>query len=236
MTAPPTTYQSPLDRETSFDAAQCISTVVINTLSSIASVASSSPFGPAALACLAILSTVKNTKGNKEAFRELAKDACELVYAVVDKDSSDGKRSPQFEQQVKHLVFLRVLQSIEEFSKNRASKSIVRRIVMVPLDAEKIKKYRAELNHSLRVFDIQSHVSIRENVEEILKRIQEDQKAERAKAPRARSPPPGMAGIFVCGDTHNMRVSEFVGGDKVTNQTSYFNGIPWAGTPAAMFA
>jgi hypothetical protein len=110
---------------------------------------------------------------NKEAFAELARDACELVYAAfhrIQDATGPSAELPRWElqQDVGRLVALSslhstlartadcgvhsVLEEIKKFSEKRASKCIVCRLALVSVDAGRIEKYRGRLIHTLHVF------------------------------------------------------------------------------------
>ncbi|KAF7367136.1 hypothetical protein MSAN_00973300 [Mycena sanguinolenta] len=165
MTTSQMAHSSISDKDAPIDTMLGLSITVLTALSNVAV---SSPIAPAATICLGILTTASNAKGNNENFRELARDACELVYAVKCQGDSAQTRSPSFQKQVENLV--QVLEKIKKFSEKRAAKWFVLRLLTISLDADKIKKYRAELEQRLKVFNLQSNVSIREMVEEMLKR------------------------------------------------------------------
>ncbi|KAF7367138.1 hypothetical protein MSAN_00973500 [Mycena sanguinolenta] len=212
MTAHPSTSEP----DTPVDVILGISTTVLTALNSVAA---SSPIAPAVMICLAIVKTVDNAQANRQSFRELTRDVCELVYAVISQGDSERPRSPLFQRQVQDLI--QNLKEIEKFSTKRASKSFLHRFAMVSSDADRIKKYRAELEQRLRVFNLQANVSIREMVEEILKRQRD----------RPNNPPQSLAAastqtaIVVNGIANTIRNLEIVHGNRITNQTNFVHGI-----------
>ncbi|KAJ7240879.1 hypothetical protein B0H12DRAFT_51444 [Mycena haematopus] len=226
MTTSPIAHPSALETDTAIDVVVGISLTVFNALNSVAA---SSPFAPAASICLAILTTAGNAKGNKQNFRELARDACELVYAVISQGANgDSARSRIFQRQVDHLI--KVLKDIEKFSTKRASKGFVHRFVTVSPDEERIKNYRAQLEQRLKVFNLQSNVSIREMVEEILKRQKNQQAyANDPKLEPTATPGVAQSAILINGNANTVNMLEFVNGNKVTNQTNFVHGIPRPG-------
>ncbi|KAJ6471362.1 hypothetical protein C8R45DRAFT_1014114 [Mycena sanguinolenta] len=210
MTTSPIVYPSAFEKDTAIDVTFGISTTVLTTLNSVAQ---SSPVAPAATICLAILTIASNIKANKESFRGLARDSCELVYAVVCQ--GDEARSPSFQSQVDHLV--QVLDKIKKFSEKRAAKCFALRLLTICLDADKIKKYRAELEQRLKVFNLQSNVSIREMVEELLKR----QKNQQGHATNPTLESRIVQRSFVVnGGSNNFSGMTFVNGDQTINQTT----------------
>ncbi|KAJ6471389.1 hypothetical protein C8R45DRAFT_417405 [Mycena sanguinolenta] len=214
-----TAHSSTFGTDTPVEVILGISSTVLSALNSVAA---SSPVAPAVMICLAIVKTVDTAQANKQSFRELARDACELVYTVISRGGTERPRSELFQSQIKDLI--QTLKEIEKFSTKRASKSFLHRFTMVSSDTDRIKKYRAELEQRLKVFNLQSNVSIREMVEEILERQQ-------GRPGYANNPPPSFPGtagvqaaIILNGIANTVRNFEIVHGNKITNQTNFVHG------------
>ncbi|KAJ7188760.1 hypothetical protein C8R46DRAFT_1055701 [Mycena filopes] len=182
------------------DAAFDISTTVLATLTTAASFAPLPFLQEASILALAILSTVRGAKDNKESFKALANDACELVSAIIcvynDMEKDGLKPSENLKQRVDDLVNL--LQSINLWSQRHVAKSMVSRIIGLTTENNKIQQYRARLRQALDVFGLQSSITIHETVVQILTELRErdDTKGSQPSSPSSASPPPSSPHPF----------------------------------------
>ncbi|KAF7367129.1 hypothetical protein MSAN_00972600 [Mycena sanguinolenta] len=219
MNTTPRAHPSTLQPERPIDVILGLSTMILSTLNSVAA---SSPIAPAVTICLALYTAACNAKGNKQSFRDLARDACELVYAVISHGEGNQTRSPTFQSDVDRMI--QVLKQIEEFSTKRASRSFLYRFATVAFDAARIKKYRAELEQRLKVFNLQANVSIREMVEQILEQ-QQSRPLYVNGSPESPAAAPVQTAIVFNGSENIIGNVENVHGNKITTQTNYMPGI-----------
>ncbi|KAJ7772063.1 hypothetical protein DFH07DRAFT_803570 [Mycena maculata] len=157
------------------DTALDISSTVLATLTAASQYAPLPFLQEASFLALAILNTVKGAKDNKEAFKSLANDACELVSAIVcvynDMEKDGQKPSLGLKKRVDELISL--LKSINHFSQKHIARSTMYRMVRLSSENAKIQQYRGRLRQALDVFGLQSSISIHETVVEILKELRE---------------------------------------------------------------
>ncbi|KAJ7686574.1 hypothetical protein B0H17DRAFT_1204239 [Mycena rosella] len=157
--------------EATFD----ISATVLTTLTTAAQFAPLPFLQEASFLALAILNTVRGAKDNKEAFKSLANDACELVSAIIcvyNDMAKDGQQpSLNLKKRVDDLIIL--LQRINTFAAKHASKGAMYRMVRLTSQSGKILQYRARLRQALDVFGLQSTISIHETVVQILQELRE---------------------------------------------------------------
>ncbi|KAJ7647707.1 hypothetical protein FB45DRAFT_1052141 [Roridomyces roridus] len=156
-----------------------ISSTVLATLTAASAWAPLPFLQEASLLALTILNTVQAAKDNKEAFKSLANDACELVSAIIcvynDLEKEGVAPSPNLKKNVEDLINL--LKAINQFAVKHVGKGPMYRIVRMQSENQKISQYRAKLKQALTVFGIQSSISIHETVVQILKELRERDQA-----------------------------------------------------------
>ncbi|KAF7321856.1 hypothetical protein MKEN_00707500 [Mycena kentingensis (nom. inval.)] len=174
------------------------------------------PFLQEAVACaLAIVATVQSARDNKEGFRMLANDACDLVSVVCTACNDIEGRGMTISETMKRNIreLNDLLQKVSDFSVRNASKSFGARILRLNTQQQKIQFYRGALRQALDKFGLQTSISIHENLMQLRKDIDEEkQKREEAEAERERErekfndspPPPPSPGSSSSGsDTYN---------------------------------
>ncbi|KAF8146879.1 hypothetical protein K438DRAFT_1868536 [Mycena galopus ATCC 62051] len=168
------------------DAAFDISATVLATLATAAQCTPLPFLQEASYLALAILNTVRRvvgSKDNKDGFKSLANDACELVSAIVcvynDMEKDGQKPSLGLKKHVEDLIGL--LKAINLFSQKHIAKGTFQRMVMLQTENNKIQQYRARLRQALDVFGLQSSISIHETVVQILKELRERDAQEKPK-------------------------------------------------------
>ncbi|CAK5269319.1 unnamed protein product [Mycena citricolor] len=167
-----------------------ITNTILATLSA-ASQLSPVPFvQQAAGLALTISKTVQGVRDNKEAFKALANDACDLVSAIVlvyeDLAKSGVQPSSALGKRVEDLIV--TLGQINASAEKSASRSLIRRVFTVTSQAAQIVQFRARLKQSLDVFGLQSSISIHENVVQVLSELRvQQQKLDSESASQAKS-------------------------------------------------
>ncbi|KAL4258129.1 hypothetical protein AB1N83_009293 [Pleurotus pulmonarius] len=120
----------------------------------------------AATLAVALLDMIPRLRGNKSAFRSLATDACDLVYAVMNSYEKCDKQGGAFPRGIVH--FLQVsLQQIKEEVESVASRGLFSGFLSRGDDAERIKKCKEDSQRYLRMLELQSHITIRQAVSHI---------------------------------------------------------------------
>ncbi|KAJ6593414.1 hypothetical protein B0H19DRAFT_19912 [Mycena capillaripes] len=158
------------------DATFDISSTVFATLSTASEFAPLPFLQQASFLALAILNTVRGAKDNKESFKALANDACELVSAIicVYKDMEMDGLTPSSLGLKKHVDdLISLLQAINQFAQKHVAKSALHRMIRLQTEMGKIQMYRVRLKQALDVFGLQSSISIHETVVQILKELRE---------------------------------------------------------------
>ncbi|KAJ7716526.1 hypothetical protein B0H16DRAFT_1741183 [Mycena metata] len=210
------------------NAAFDISTTVLATLTTAAQFAPLPFLQQASILALAILTTVRSAKDNKETFKALANDACELVSAIIcvynDMEKDGLKPSVNLKQRVEDLVSL--LQSINQWSQKHAAKSMMARIVSVTSDNNKIQGYRLKLRQALDVFGLQSSITIHETVVQILAELRErdETKKDEGSQPSSPSsqPPSHPFGNLLQGNiTGNVKINHISGNQEFHTTTHH---------------
>ncbi|KAJ7287145.1 hypothetical protein C8J57DRAFT_1282999 [Mycena rebaudengoi] len=189
---PMTHYPSAGPNTRTLNATFDISETVLTTLTAAAQYTPLPFLQQASLLALAILNTVRAAKDNKESFKHLANDACELVSAIVcvynDMVKDGQEPSPGLKKHVEDLIGL--LQNINQFASKHASNGTMYRMVRRTSDYGKIQMYRGKLRQALDVFGLQSSISIHETVMQILKELRERETQEKTKKEETPPPPP----------------------------------------------
>ncbi|KAJ7099530.1 hypothetical protein B0H15DRAFT_771309, partial [Mycena belliarum] len=95
-------------------------------------------------------------KDNKESFRSLANDACELVSAIIcvynDMEKDGITASIGLKKRVDDLIVL--LKEINHFAAKHVSKGAVYRMVRLTTETAKIQQFRQRLRQALDVFGV----------------------------------------------------------------------------------
>jgi len=209
-----------------------ISSTVLATLTAASQFAPLPFLQEASFLALAILNTVQGAKDNKEAFKSLANDACELVSAIVcvynDMEKDGHKPSLGLKKRVEDLINL--LKGINQFSLKHISKGSVYRMVRLSSENQKIQQYRGRLRQALDVFGLQSSISIHENVVQILKELRERElpKPDDGSGPSSPSPsPPSNSpfGNLLGGNiTGNIRINT-INGNQEFHSTNHYTTV-----------
>ncbi|KAG7089540.1 hypothetical protein E1B28_011213 [Marasmius oreades] len=152
-----------------------VSVIVLQTLQSAARFAPVPYLSDISAAALGIVNAAQTFESNKEGFRRLAADSCELVYAVTstcDGFTKDGKSLPaDLEEHLKQL--LESLKKIQAFIAKQSRRNRFSRFLTYKTDTGTIQEYREALRHSLDLFGLQSDITIRETVQRIAERQEE---------------------------------------------------------------
>ncbi|KAF8987254.1 hypothetical protein BDQ17DRAFT_1258778 [Cyathus striatus] len=175
--ASPARYNEPVDEKRSIvDTGLEISSLVLTTLQDAAQFAPVPYLQDAASLALSILNMVATTKGNRQAFRAVASDACELVCVVVKAVRVAQERGGIDEESdlmrnVRQLID--TLTSIDNFTRKEAKRNVVSRFLLHQSDLDKIDEYRRRLQKSLDIFGLQSNISISDNLNRVVKQQNE---------------------------------------------------------------
>jgi len=218
-----------------FDATFDISATVLATLTTAAQFTPLPFLQEASFLALAILNTVRGAKDNKESFKALANDACELVSAIIcvynDMEKDGQKPSLGLKKRVDDLISL--LKAINQFAQKHVAKGAFQRMVRLQTETGKILQYRARLRQALDVFGLQSSITIHETVVQILQELRERDSQEKTKkdgdsepsSPQSpRSPPPdnNPFGNLLHGNiTGNIKINNIAGNQEIHSTRHY---------------
>ncbi|KAJ7209789.1 hypothetical protein GGX14DRAFT_453121 [Mycena pura] len=205
-----------------------ISETVLTTLTAASQFAPLPFLQEASLAALAILRTIRGAKDNKESFKCLANDACELVSAIIcvynDMEKDGLQPSANLKSRVEDLISL--LKSINHFAEKHVSKGTMYRLVRLSTETSKIQQYRARLRQALDIFGLQSSISIHENVVQILKELREQELQEEKK--KDEDPPPSpqpsvhpFGNLFQGNISGNIKINTINGNQEFHSTNSY---------------
>lgn len=182
------------------DASLGIAAFVLTQLQAAAA-ASPVPFiSTAASIALNIVTNVQGARGNKGGFSQLAKEACDLVYVVIqiyEAQEKEGKEMPQdLNDDVGALVS--TLTEIEEFSNKMASRrgivGGIKRVLNNKDEAGQIQSYRQNIVSTLNIFWLKSSIKVRAQLKEISDKQSDFSKETRSKKAK-RVPQPRKAPI-----------------------------------------
>ncbi|KAJ7125174.1 hypothetical protein C8R44DRAFT_703320 [Mycena epipterygia] len=232
-------YSSNASPNAALDATFDISSTVLAALTTAAQFAPLPFLQEASFLALEILNIVRGAKDNKEAFKALANDSCELVAAIicVYNDMAKDGQTPSLglKKRVEDLISL--LKLINQFAQKHASKSTVYRMVRLGSQSAKIQQYRARLRQALDVFGLQTSISIHENVVQILKELRErdsqaqykqggDSESSSSPSSSSQTPPPAHPfGNLLQGNiSGNVKINNIVGNQEF-HSTSYHTTV-----------
>ncbi|KAJ8690978.1 hypothetical protein PTI98_010595 [Pleurotus ostreatus] len=143
---------------------------VLSTLEQAALLARVPNMQEAASLALSLLDVIPSLRENKSAFKSLATDACDLVYAAMNslKNRVNKGRALSGSQEMKNsLRLIQTIKKANDFALGQASRGVVSNFVSRRRDAKIVQKYREELNRYSGLFGLQSHITIREAVSRI---------------------------------------------------------------------
>ncbi|KAF8890532.1 hypothetical protein CPB84DRAFT_1784817 [Gymnopilus junonius] len=128
----------------------------------------------AAAIALRILIIVQDVRSRNNAFNDLARDACGLVYTIAIECQSMIKEGHNVPVSVQiHISSLaRNLAEVEKFAQKKVERNAFKKIIFHSKDMDEITRYRQLLRQSLDVFGIQTNISIQENLSRILASIE----------------------------------------------------------------
>ncbi|KAL0563471.1 hypothetical protein V5O48_018596 [Marasmius crinis-equi] len=156
-----------------------MSAIVLRTLQDVARFAPVPYLSDISGVALGILEAVQTVKGNKESFKKLGEDVCELVYAInstCDGLVKNGKPLPKdLEGNLAQLSSS--IRRVQAFVAKQLRRHRISRLLTYKSDSRAIQEYRDDLRHCLDVFGLQSDITIRE----LVLRIAEQQEADRAR-------------------------------------------------------
>ncbi|KAL0569092.1 hypothetical protein V5O48_012881 [Marasmius crinis-equi] len=165
-----------------------VSVIVLQTLQDVARFAPIPYLSDISAVALGILEAVQTFKGNKEGFRKLGEDVCELVYAInatCENLVKNGKPlSKDLEANLAHLSSS--IKRVQAFVAKQLRRHRISRFLTYKSDSTAIQEYRDNLRHCLDVFGLQSDITIRE----LVSRIAEQQEVDRARGGTGRETDP----------------------------------------------
>ncbi|KAF4607500.1 hypothetical protein EYR38_001572 [Pleurotus pulmonarius] len=157
--------RAPPERSSSLDSFLGASEVILTILKQ-ASTVSPVPFlGDAAKLSLGILNAVQAVRKNKVLWISLAQDIARLVVVVVRKFDNSNLNSDTLDQ-IEQLHSM--VRNIEGTVKGMVSRSLVKRAIAFGSDAQKVQKYRQELDLAIDLFGVRAAITNAENMQEIL--------------------------------------------------------------------
>ncbi|KAF7321857.1 hypothetical protein MKEN_00707600 [Mycena kentingensis (nom. inval.)] len=135
------------------------------------------PFLQEAANCaLGMVVTIQTAKSHKEAFKQLASDACELVWilAIMNEEfAKEGKpMSPMMNRCVRQLH--QQLAEISEFAETGAATSVLKALFRTHTMKEQIQHHRDALKHALDKFQLEASISIHEHLMQMLEQLREE--------------------------------------------------------------
>ncbi|KAF8729441.1 hypothetical protein AX14_006097 [Amanita brunnescens Koide BX004] len=145
-----------------------VTSVVLTTLRDVSSIPPVPFLSDAAGIAVNIIGVVQKARSNKDGFKKLAGDSCELVYAIIraHKDVSSARDvSGDLAENLQQLV--NTLTAIQKFAQEGASRNFFKALFRSGVDAGKIQDYRQNLQQSMRVFGLQTDISLRETVSKL---------------------------------------------------------------------
>ncbi|KAJ2930324.1 hypothetical protein H1R20_g6779, partial [Candolleomyces eurysporus] len=142
---------------------------------SVATAASMSPIplvGEAAGLVLEILTIIQDVQDNKDQFKQLASHACKLVARAVSACSpynSQKDLPPSLRTDLDTLIH--ALKPVRDYSAKKLQRGWIKRVIFRRHDEQVIRNYYNELKNGLELFNMSSHIEIRQGQAEIIKRL-----------------------------------------------------------------
>ncbi|KAM6503086.1 hypothetical protein JOM56_000029 [Amanita muscaria] len=208
-----------------------VSAVILGTLRDVAHLSPVPGLSEAAGIAVSIAGIVAKARNNKDDFRRLAEDSTELVYAIVraHKDVTRPEDVPSdLIDNLRQLVTTLTL--VHKFAEKGARRNFFMAMIRSNVDATRILDYREKLRQSMRVFGLQSDISLRDTVHKLAEQQVEMMNELKNREGRARdepgstspasiSPVPSKLAPLINSAQGQVKVSS-VSGDKITNKAS----------------
>ncbi|KAF8888038.1 hypothetical protein BD779DRAFT_1525232 [Infundibulicybe gibba] len=134
--------------------------LVLTTLKDVAGFAPVPFLAQAANLALGVLDMAQLTKNNKDGFKNLARDCCGLVYAIVrtleaTSEASALKNNPHDPALAEHVHELtETLKQIQILTTVASSRHWPSRFIFSKLDAQKIQEYQRMLGSAMQKFGV----------------------------------------------------------------------------------
>jgi len=123
----------------------------------------------AASASLSLVTALNQTKENKEDFKELAANACNLISSVIiaqQRRTEQGRAlPPNLGENLQILVDK--LEPITKFVEKQNKRNVVSRFVLSSKDAKKLQDYKEALNNALAHFQMKSSINVETGVSDM---------------------------------------------------------------------
>ncbi|KAJ3514309.1 hypothetical protein NLJ89_g2452 [Agrocybe chaxingu] len=118
---------------------------------------------------LKIVNTVQAVKGNQADFKQLAQDSTELI-AVVWRSYQKASDPEAWAKEKLEMVesFVTTLHMILAFVEDQVDRNVAVRVIFSVADAGKIKALRERLHTAVEKFEVSSHLSIQDMLQEVL--------------------------------------------------------------------
>ncbi|KAF9267799.1 hypothetical protein L218DRAFT_1073884 [Marasmius fiardii PR-910] len=205
-----------------------VSVIILETLKDVARFAPVPYLSDISYAALSILDAVQTCSSNKEGFKRLASDSCELVYAVTSTCNGitkDGKTLPaDLEEHLRQL--LESLRRVQGFIAKQLRRNRFSRFLTYRSDTGTIQEYREDLRHSLDLFGLQSDITIRETVQRISEKQEELRTSNGSQSGTRPQRPQPVAYNSIFSDVQsgtfsgNIRINNVAGDQQSSNNQS----------------
>ncbi|GLB44683.1 hypothetical protein LshimejAT787_1800200 [Lyophyllum shimeji] len=170
MSAPSALFWSPKSKTKSKSSSKFPGIVLDSSDLVLSTLADAARFTPvpylhdAAGVALGIVNIIQGVQSNKQGFKQLANDACALVYIILCRDNKEfpgiATVTPTYLDQAKELA--ETLHEIYKFAKKQVERNKIIRMLQYKSDAGTIQEYCDRLKHSLDIFNVKSTLSIQD--------------------------------------------------------------------------
>ncbi|KIL54815.1 hypothetical protein M378DRAFT_18524 [Amanita muscaria Koide BX008] len=145
-----------------------VSAVVLGTLRDVAHLSSVPGLSEAAAIAVAIAGIVAKARNNKDDFRHLAEDSTEVVYAIVRAHKNVTRPEDVPSDLIDNLrQLVGTLTLVQKFAEKGARRNFFMAMIRANVDAKRIQNYREKLRQSMRVFGLQTDISLRYTVHKL---------------------------------------------------------------------
>ncbi|RXW17636.1 hypothetical protein EST38_g8220 [Candolleomyces aberdarensis] len=144
-------------------------------VTSVATAASMSPIplvGEAAGLVLEILTIIQDVQDNKDQFKQLASHAYQLVARAVSACSPYGsQRDLPSPLRTDLDTLIHALKPVRDYSAKKLQRGWIKRVIFRRHDEQVIRNYYNEVKNGLELFNMSSHIELRQGQAEIIKRL-----------------------------------------------------------------
>ncbi|KAF8995826.1 hypothetical protein BDQ17DRAFT_1430099 [Cyathus striatus] len=123
---------------------------------------------------ISILNMVAQTNNNKKAFKQIAKEAANIVLAFDDSFKKMSDKEQNSEMMIQNVAELRkIMEDIQALAQEKNERHFFKRFIQHVSDLHKISKIRRKLDKAIDVFKLKSIINHDQKLESIRQKLED---------------------------------------------------------------